>query len=1008
MAEPNVAGGVLLGGSGSSSTSVGGTAISGKWAIDSSGVKKLKTEVDALRDSFRALKQDISSLSTTFSTLSQLSNNVGKVRVAMAGAAAGGSSYGSVGTGSSSGNGMVTPPSSWGRSGSGLIVPPNTVNVPPVIPPAPPRGTVTPAGDPEGESGGGGGGGKRSSMNWLKAGALDTLALAGSLGGYVNSNMNFIVNRDLTNHQLSYTTSMPYVSGTGTGSSRRNMEDWMKSTIGAQDSGYSKDGGLQAVGMVTNFGYGAGNRQSADIINQGGGINQLLGTNDATGIKALDQMNSAATNLRARQLFGVGTIKVGGGLGNLAELANSVYSSSSGGKSLNQSRLNEQLGRNGGVNQNLERNFGDSPEMNAAIKQILSVEANKGKDLTPIFADLGAGGARGKSAKAALQKLGFSDSIFGEKTKTSAAQGDLLANSDLAGAVQRNQKLMTDAVEKLNKVLADNSNLSKGLANFAAAGAAFSGAIKTLIGALVGMKLIKAITGDAAAGGAGAAGGAALLGGTLTVAGALGGIKAGSAIGDWAGKKLGGKHDDSHDLKFLGANIQGIPDAYNGAKKGLNWITKGWGDAFGGPKNGTDAAGQGNGQTYTQIEAMASGVPNRVTSTLRGTHATNSLHYRGDAVDFGEPSGPSQDSPGLLAINKYFAQKYGSQLSELIYAGPGGINIKNGKKVDGNSFYGAATMAEHHNHVHVGITPDRLGLAAGPIGIMNGDSGAKAAVGGNTNQDAKNNSGNDDGGGGTLANDNDLISSTLNYLSQNVGAGTRNSRRSERSGISTAGNVGSVGQVGSMPEGNALSNARIILQVAKQMGVSKRGAIIGIATAEQESNLINLHSGDRDSQGLFQQRPSQGWGTVAQVTNPAYASHSFFERLKGTDYEHLPLTVAAQKVQRSGFPDAYAKWEKTATEIVNKVGYAQGSWEIEKDQTARIHRGEMIIPAKEAEAVRSAAKSSSGSSGGHGNTFNNTFNITANGSSESEANRLAHQVMEIMERQTKFKAVMSR
>ncbi|MGW6202182.1 M23 family metallopeptidase [Streptomyces sp. NPDC055089] len=114
-------------------------------------------------------------------------------------------------------------------------------------------------------------------------------------------------------------------------------------------------------------------------------------------------------------------------------------------------------------------------------------------------------------------------------------------------------------------------------------------------------------------------------------------------------------------------------------------------------------------------------------------------------------------------------------------------------------------------------------------------------------------------------------------------------------------------------------NASVITNVARSRGLPPRAAVIGVATAIQESMLHNIRHGDRDSQGLFQQRPSQGWGTVAQVIDPIHASNSFFEHLGKVDkWQVKPLTQAAQNVQRSGFPDAYAKWEKTAGDLVVK------------------------------------------------------------------------------------------
>ena len=117
-----------------------------------------------------------------------------------------------------------------------------------------------------------------------------------------------------------------------------------------------------------------------------------------------------------------------------------------------------------------------------------------------------------------------------------------------------------------------------------------------------------------------------------------------------------------------------------------------------------------------------------------------------------------------------------------------------------------------------------------------------------------------------------------------------------------------------------MNNAQIIYQVGVGLSVPQYGEIIAIATAIQESRLTNLDYGDRDSLGLFQQRPSQGWGTPAQIMDPVFASTSFYDALlKVPNWQNLPLTVAAQDVQESGFPDAYAQWQTIATEIVNAV-----------------------------------------------------------------------------------------
>jgi peptidoglycan DL-endopeptidase CwlO len=115
-------------------------------------------------------------------------------------------------------------------------------------------------------------------------------------------------------------------------------------------------------------------------------------------------------------------------------------------------------------------------------------------------------------------------------------------------------------------------------------------------------------------------------------------------------------------------------------------------------------------------------------------------------------------------------------------------------------------------------------------------------------------------------------------------------------------------------------NATTIIGVARDMGAPPRAWLVALATAMQESTLRNINYGDRDSLGLFQQRPSQGWGSPAEVTDPIYATRIFIERLLEVEgWENMPVTVAAQTVQRSAFPNAYAKWEGLAAELVQQL-----------------------------------------------------------------------------------------
>ena len=118
--------------------------------------------------------------------------------------------------------------------------------------------------------------------------------------------------------------------------------------------------------------------------------------------------------------------------------------------------------------------------------------------------------------------------------------------------------------------------------------------------------------------------------------------------------------------------------------------------------------------------------------------------------------------------------------------------------------------------------------------------------------------------------------------------------------------------------------AALITARSQARGLPSRAATIAIATAVQESGLRNLDHGDRDSLGLFQQRPSQGWGTPDQVQDPLYATDAFYDGLVEVEgYESLDVTDAAQRVQRSGFPTAYADHEPEARVFASALtGYS--------------------------------------------------------------------------------------
>jgi hypothetical protein len=130
--------------------------------------------------------------------------------------------------------------------------------------------------------------------------------------------------------------------------------------------------------------------------------------------------------------------------------------------------------------------------------------------------------------------------------------------------------------------------------------------------------------------------------------------------------------------------------------------------------------------------------------------------------------------------------------------------------------------------------------------------------------------------------------------------------------------VSAAGLVAGVPlNATQVDDAHVIYIVSVGMQLPDRAAVIAIATSMQESSLINKPYGTSDSLGLFQQRPSQGWGKPTQIMDPVYASTRFLAALAVVPgWQRLPLTVIAQQVQGSGYPGAYAKWETFADSLV--------------------------------------------------------------------------------------------
>src|SRR5699024_9837899 len=136
------------------------------------------------------------------------------------------------------------------------------------------------------------------------------------------------------------------------------------------------------------------------------------------------------------------------------------------------------------------------------------------------------------------------------------------------------------------------------------------------------------------------------------------------------------------------------------------------------------------------------------------------------------------------------------------------------------------------------------------------------------------------------------------------------------------------------PEGDAAALtleqsdiAALIGAIAVERGLPARALTIAIATAMQESRIRNIDYGDRDSLGIFQQRPSQGWGSPEEIMDPYYSTNAFYDVLVTLEgYQDMEITDAAQAVQRSAFPNAYAQHESLSRHFASAMtGYSPGT-----------------------------------------------------------------------------------
>lgn len=407
----------------------------------------------------------------------------------------------------------------------------------------------------------------------------------------------------------------------------------------------------------------------------------------------------------------------------------------------------------------------------------------------------------------------------------------------------------------------------------------------------------------------------------------------------------------------------------------------------------TGASGQdagiwgGSGTTFPALEAMARKGPHEiVTSTTGGTHAKNSYHYKGQAVDLADKRG-SVDSPGLLAINHYLAKNYGHKLAELIYAGPGGINIKNGKVVNGMATYGAQTMGIHHNHVHVAATPASLGMKGGV------DVGAGGNPAGGGPQNAASSGGfAPPGMGGGLDNIfQDSSSSALFAALSGASGGSTGPVGSPRTAGLAGGASGASGGLGGppgkMPTGSLAQWERAALSILRlPYGRYARG-LTNLIMHESGGNPHSINLWDSNAKAGH---PSKG---LMQTIDSTFKAHALPGH--GDIWNPVDNIIAGVRYAEGRYGLGMIAAGGRHDAKGNYIGYARGIADVLRDEMAMLHKGEMVVQAPEAQQLRAliananAGTHSQASAAGRGRVVPVQLVFEMHGGGEAEARKHA-------------------
>jgi hypothetical protein len=294
-----------------------------------------------------------------------------------------------------------------------------------------------------------------------------------------------------------------------------------------------------------------------------------------------------------------------------------------------------------------------------------------------------------------------------------------------------------------------------------------------------------------------------------------------------------------------------------------------------------------------------------VTSTTGGRHTATSFHYRGLAIDVAGTHSEMQ------AFFHESLETYGqSNVIELFYD-PIGYYIKYGQRVSGS-------IGGHGDHVHLALRGDaqRIGSDEGQEdGGRSGSDTQPVSDRRNDDRDGNGDDADDDGGsdpgvrsgGGTCGAASDAGDDAPGAGDDTDSGGGQRRQRTSNAGPPTLADVR-----------NTESIPAIVYAVGRAMGATPKQMLAAFEAAIVESGFRNLQGGDRDSLGVFQQRPTQGWGDPHEILDPFYAAKKFFEGAKKVS-QNQTAGQLAQDVQISDFPERYDQVEAQAAALIERV-----------------------------------------------------------------------------------------